>query len=289
MCSLEQQEGPTTVQLIPDRAYKRMPPELWDKVIDGLPSLTGRHAADAFGFGLSQQHLKHSAILKHIFYDHEKWTSIVRRMGLNTILVGDDLHLLYDDPMQPAYLALLTGDRTKTIRHNKSKLMAALRPHSLNKYNEIVFIHSKIILNIEEAIHNPFYVTLTPAKLFAYGKDRQLRSASLYLWDNEYAVRTIELQDIVGSAEKISEIRDVSLICGITLSHPKELKLRRRYQQCFQHMDCPTSFPISPAEYKFNGDNMLGWRLEGENLRHEVEPVLSSLRASIKTENTVEG
>jgi hypothetical protein len=98
----------------------------------------------------------------------EEFTSNARRRGINLALVGDHLHALYNDPTQQAYLALVTGDKTRTIRHNRTNLMAALRPHTISTNNEIVFRDSKIVLNIDEAIHDPFFITLTPRKLFGY-------------------------------------------------------------------------------------------------------------------------
>jgi hypothetical protein len=243
-----------------------MPQELWDRVIDRLPSLTGRYAADVFGFKLQERHKKHSDLLRLIIRDDEKWTAIARRLGLELTLVGDALHALYHDPTQPAYLALLTGDKTKTIRHDKTKLFAALQPHSRGKNNEVVFDKSRIVLSIDEAIYNPFFVTLDPKRLFGYGEDGKLRSASLYLEDREYAVRAIREPDIVGVGDRASTLKDVSLICGITLTHPKEVKMKQRYQQCFQRIDCPVAFPLCPDLYVFNGDNILGWEWGDANL-----------------------
>jgi hypothetical protein len=241
------------------RSYKRMPPELWDRVIDGLPSLTGRYAADVFQFTLQAQHKKHSDILKLIIRDDESWTLIARRLGLRLALLGDDLHALYNDPTLPAYLALLTGDNTKSIRHDKTKLFKALQPHHRNENNEVVFANSRIILSVDEAVYNPFFVTLDPKRLFGYGDDKKLRSASLYLEDRQYALRTIQEPDIVGVGDGVLSLRDVSDICGVTLTHPREVEMKRRYQQCFQSRNCLLVFPLCPVGYRFNGDNILGW------------------------------
>jgi hypothetical protein len=200
--------------------------------------------------------------LRRIFRDNEKWTSIARRQGIMPVLVGDGLHTLYRDPTQPAYVALLSGDKTRTIRHDKTKLLAALRPHTLNKNNEIVFKESRIVLNIDDAIHNPFIITLTPNRLFGYCEQGQLRSASLYLQDSEYALRTVGQADIVGAGQCVSTLQSVSLICGMTLTHPLEMELKQRHQQCFQHMDCPPAYPLCPSGYKFTGNNILGWQWE---------------------------
>jgi hypothetical protein len=99
-----------------ERSFTDMPPELWQAVVQDLPSFTGSHAAQVFDFKLRDHQRKHSDICGHIFKD-EKWCSTVTRQGLNPVLVGDDLHKLYDNPQQSAYLALLTGDKTRNLRH----------------------------------------------------------------------------------------------------------------------------------------------------------------------------
>jgi hypothetical protein len=160
--------------------------------------------------------------------------------------------------MHKAYIALSTGDKMGNIRHEKTKLLASLRAYGWSEKNEIVFQESDITLNINEALYNLFYISLTPEKLFSC-QHTSLRSTSLYWKDNQYAVRTIGPDDIVGMGDKASTLQDVSLICGITLTHPKEMVLRQRHQQFFQHPNCPQAYPLFPIGYKFNGDNILGW------------------------------
>ena len=101
-----------------------------------------------------------------------------------------------------------------------------------NGVNEIVFQESNITLNIDDALWAPEIINPSPEKLFSY-QHTGLCSASLYWKDNQYAVRTIEPDDIVCIGEKAPVLQDVSLICGITLEHPKEMILWQRYQQCF--------------------------------------------------------
>jgi hypothetical protein len=60
----------------PERSIRKMSQELWEMVIDYLPSLTRRHASQAFNFQLTQQHWKHSNIWNQIIKDKETWISI---------------------------------------------------------------------------------------------------------------------------------------------------------------------------------------------------------------------
>jgi hypothetical protein len=241
-----------------ERAFERMPQELWKMVIEHVPSLTGKHAAQVFGFELEERHQKHADLWDRLLREEDTWTPIATRQGLNPFLIGDDLHTLFDDPKQPAYICLATGDKTGNIQHDKMKLLASLRDHHFNENGEVVFHDSKVILNIDGALYNRFLVTSTPKNLFSCQNNR-LRSASLYWADSQYALRTIGPDDIVGIGERASTLKDVSSICGITLTHPKEMELRQRYQQCFQHPSCPPTYPVLSLDYKYTGDNILGW------------------------------
>jgi acyl-coenzyme A thioesterase PaaI-like protein len=241
----------------------RMPQEVWDVVIEYLPSLTGKYAAQVFGFKLEEWHKKHADIWDMVLREGETWTPVATRQGLNPSLIGDDLHNLFNDPKQPAYICLSTGDKSANIRYDKMKLLASLREHHFNENGEVVFHDSNIILNIDEALYNRFFVTSTPKKLFSC-QDNRLRSASLYWADSQHALRAIGPDDIVGIGERASTLKDVSYICGITLTHPKEMALRQRHQQCFQHPSCPPTYPVLSLDYKYNGDNILGWEWEDE-------------------------
>lgn len=240
-----------------ERYFANMPQELWQAVLQDLPSFTGSKAAEVLDFKLHDRERKHSDIWKHVFRD-EKWCLIVKRQGLNPILVGDDLHKLYDDPQQSAYIALLTGDNTRNIRHEKSKLLASLKPHDLNEKNEIVFRDSRIVLNIEEPLNNPFFVSLSPKKLFA-SQHNEPRSASLYWKDSENLLRAIGPSDIVGLGKGPFVLQDVSVLCCITLTYPKEMSLRRQF--CFQDSDSPAANLLCPSGYCSKG-NILGWKGE---------------------------
>jgi hypothetical protein len=217
-------------------------------VIEHLPSLTGRHTAQEFKVGMTDQHYRHSSIWKMIIKDEEEWTSAATKRGLNPVLIGDGLHGLFNDPKQPAYLALVTGDNSGDIRYEKAKLLSSLRAYDWSGPGEIVFRESNITLNIGEALWCPEFVSLVPEKLFSC-QDTGLRSASLYWKDNEYALRTIGADDIVGIGERVSNLQDISHICGITLTHPKEMELGGRWQQRFEHPIRPKVYPFQDSEY----------------------------------------
>lgn len=85
------------------------------------------------------------------------------------------------------------------------KLLPSLRAYDWNEEQEIMLQESNIALNIDEALYNLFFIGLTLEKLFPH-QDTGLRSASLYWRDNQYAVRTIGPDHIVGIGEKASTL-----------------------------------------------------------------------------------
>ena len=240
-------------------AYTRMSKELWSMIVHFLPSLTGRHAAQVFGFGLEEQHRLHSSIWDKIWQDSE-WPLLATKMGLHPILVGD-IHALVDNIDRPATLALLTGDKSGQIRSLRRQLLSSLRPHHLNEKHEAVFTDSNIVLNVDDALYNAYYTTLSPETLFTYCDDSGLRSGSIYWDDFEYALRTIRAEDVVGLGGPASTLRDISLVCGITLTHPKEMELPDRRQYRFEHQSCPPISPLLPVVYNKDGGWVLGWEL----------------------------
>jgi hypothetical protein len=232
----------------------RMPRELWWMVVDELPSLTGRHAAQVFGFKLDERRNKHGAVWNEIFTCDAGW-------GLNFILVGDDLRDLIEYPKRPASIALLSVERTAKIRSDKARFLSSLREHHLNEKCEVVFHESNIILNVDDVLYSTFFTILTPRQLFSCDEDGLPRSACLYWQDREFTLREISAKDIVGKGGQASTLESVSYICGITLTHPKEMSLKHRHQHLFQHRDCPLAYTHLPHGRNYNGHNILGWEL----------------------------
>ena len=238
-------------------------------VVGYLPSLTGRYAAEVFGFGLEERHWRHSSVWNKIWKDN-LWTSCATEMGLDPFLVGDGLHCLIKDPNQPARIALLTGDKTGQIRRHRTQLLLSLRPHHLNERNEAVFCDSGIILNVGDALYNTYYTILSPESLFTYHDNYGLRSGSLFWHDSEYALRTIVAEDVVGVGGPASNLLAISFMCGITLTLPREISLVGRRQYRFQHPNCPPISPLLPVVYTSDGAWVLGWAFVDDNRAEEI-------------------
>ena len=100
-----------------------------------LPTLSARFAACMFNFSLVLQQQKHSNVQSAIL-ENENWSLIAASQGLNPVLVGQNLHNLYDCEdtrnAKPAYIVLVTGDKSGDIRFNKQVLLDSFRPHIFN-------------------------------------------------------------------------------------------------------------------------------------------------------------
>jgi hypothetical protein len=223
-------------------------------VVEELPSLTGRHAAQAFRFKLGERHQKHSAVWNEIFACDGLW-------DINFILVGDDLRHLIENSKHPASIALLTGDKTGKIRSDQARFMSSLREHHLNEKREVVFHNSNIVLNVDDVLYSTFFTVLTPSNLFSCDENGLPRSSCVYWQDREFTLREIKAEDIVGRGGRACTLENVSYICGITLTHPREMSLKNRHQHLFQHPDCPLVYTHLPYGCNYNGHNILGWEL----------------------------
>jgi hypothetical protein len=232
-------------------------------VVEHLPSLTGRHAAEIFHFPLNERHQRHSGILSEIFQTNQ-WAEIATGLGHTPFVFGDDLHGIFEDLTQPAYIALLTGDKSGKLLPYRDVFLSSLKPHSRNDKNEISFRKSRIILNVSAVLDSTFLTMLAPARLFSYSNDYQLRSGCLYWQDEEYALHTVTSIDVVGNGGRASTLESVSSICGVYMPYPKERSLSNRQQFCFQHPKCPMVYTLLPPGSNYNGRNILGWMLGGE-------------------------
>jgi hypothetical protein len=227
-------------------------------ILDELPSLTGRHAAEAFGFELEPRHLKHSGIWDQILKPNDDWTPIAMDMGLVPLLTGHDIHKIEEDTEEPVFIVLLTGDKTGKIREHRDKLLSSLRPHHLRNGQEVVFHESNIVMNVVDALYCTFFTALDPKSLFIYEED-ELRSACLYWKDREYAIRYIGAGDIVGIGRQTATLQSISYICGITFNLPGK-SVRLSYQKCFAHPKCPPTYPLYPSGGIYRRNKTPGWQ-----------------------------
>jgi hypothetical protein len=136
---------------------------------------------------------------------------------------------------------------------------SSLQPHHRNG-NEIVFRHSKIVLNIHDALHSPEIITLATEKLFSCSNSG-LRSACLYWKDRKHAIHTIGFESIIGCGERASTMDYVQWICNITLPQLPENLLKRNHQQAFEQRIRPGVRPTFEPKVRGVCGKFLGWEL----------------------------
>jgi hypothetical protein len=151
---------------------------------------------------------RHNRVWDAVFRN-ESWTSIVSCHGLNPMLVGQDLHSIYnmDDTIDNrcVYMVLMTGDASGKIRSHSLLFMDSLRPHTYNKSTkEVMFTNSRIVLNIHDAVSNISTKFVDWERLFSCLED-SLLSAYLYQQDHYYALRPLRIEDVTSAGVKISD------------------------------------------------------------------------------------
>lgn len=157
---------------------------------------------------------RHNNVWDAIF-ENESWTSIVRCHGLNPILLGRDLHSIYNidntADNQCVYILLMTGDESGDIRSHSQIFMNSLRPHTYSKTTqEVMFTNSRVILNVHDAVSNVSTRFVDWRRLFSCPED-SLRSAYLYQQDHHYALRPLRIDDTTGAGAKLSDVTIESL------------------------------------------------------------------------------
>ena len=250
------------------------------RTLFSVKSLAGReakreHVAEGFDFKLEQRHERLGGIWNEILIPDETWTSQAEKDGLNPFLAGYSLYKIQKGAKEPAFIVLLTGDKTGNIRYSRDKLLSSLRPYHIRNGQEIVFHESNIVMNVVDALYSTFFTTLAPKKLFGY-EDGKLRSACLYWKDPECAIRPIEADYIVGIGGQAQYLQDVSYICGITFPCPDTAPSERSYQKCFVHPECPAAYPLYPSGGVYHRNKTLGWQWsEGQGIQYGAEDVQS--------------
>jgi len=118
-------------------------------VVEYLPSLSRRYAAQALGFEMTKVHAKHSQIWSTLFGEKSKWTSFAIYEHL-------DFYLLSDSFADPAYIAIVTKNEANaylTLTY-LFRLLSAFNPRTRKRF-KIFFKDSNIILDITALFFKP--------------------------------------------------------------------------------------------------------------------------------------
>jgi hypothetical protein len=198
--------------------YQKIPQELWDKITPHLPSLTTRHAAKVLSFGLWPSQESHSGVWDAIIEDPSWIHKAIADFQVNPILIGQNLHNCVNSSNKSAYLTLIVRDNSGELRSRKEDFLKSLRGRpKLNTRNEVYFPSSKITLNVADLIRSFEVIPADTKRLFSH-RYKSLQSAYLLWNDPEHKVRTIDSEDIVGIGGRAFTLRNVSFICGLSVT-----------------------------------------------------------------------
>lgn len=166
---------------------------------------------------------RHNRVWDAIFRN-DSWTSIVLCRGLNPILLGRDLHSIYNIDAtiedKDVYIVLMTGDKSGDIRSHGLIFMDSLRPHTYNESTkEVMFTNSRIVLNIHDAVSDASTNFVDWRRLLSFVED-SLFSAYLYQKDNHYALRPLRIEDATSAGAKITDITIESLTLRLANKMP---------------------------------------------------------------------
>lgn len=210
-----------------------LPAELWLSIKDHLPELSKHlitHVPDARNKGLELTRKdRHRRIWSLIFKD-ERWLSAMVKQGLNPVLIGYDLHSLYDAEditamTESNYLALVLGHDGDGGKYNKPDvsnqmelLIKSLNHSKTGEQSEKFFLEGRLILNIRDAMYNHHYTTMSHPDRLLSPELESLQSAYLYWNDKLSAVQTIGPEKIVG-IEKVARTKKSGSIFGLEWEH----------------------------------------------------------------------
>jgi len=119
-------------------------------VVEHLPSLSRRYAAQALGFEMTKVRGKHSQIWSTLFREKSKWTSFAINEHLN-------FYLLSDNFADAAYIAMVTRENEANAYLALSCLfhfLSAFNPCTRKRF-KIFFKESNIILDITVLFSKP--------------------------------------------------------------------------------------------------------------------------------------
>lgn len=195
---------------------RKLPQKIFDKITNLVPHLSlfrFHRELNAIGltFTIDNKILKASRAWDSIFKD-EKWLDMVMNETYDNsdqqpipVLIGRDVHKLYDGSSGPIYLCLAVNDWGGDIKYNETTLFDSLKPYKRGENaNEIQIKDSQITILIED--HSTEEIRMkNPKRLFSISEPRpfegpQISTAALYY--GECTPTEISQEDIGGIIDK---------------------------------------------------------------------------------------
>jgi hypothetical protein len=222
------------------KAIFRAPLEIWLKIYSYLPKMSSRKLALAFGKELPEADTKHGNVWDAIFDDYEWLDFMVNFSKHHCVLLGYDLHLLYNLNTEQALnqksgeinLVLLCGEYWSSGNERAmSMFLRCLKkpasttgrgfPHTVTVPHGSHTI--RLSVRAVQDAQEPF-VYDNPEKLFSLDQSG-LHSAYLYYGYDRKQLRILEPQDIVGIGRYASVCDTtyyISKICGVMIQQPQQ-------------------------------------------------------------------
>lgn len=198
-----------------------LPQEIWDNIVQDLPSFTVKNAADVFHFELRKQ-VKHSEVWRLVFHD-KAWVVAAQKAGLNPILIGSDLEALYNrGSYKSAYICICIGGYNQTFTYsdkNKALFYQCLQPHTqIQSSLETGSSEKGFTLNIDAAMFGT-EIDVNPAKVISERSHNVFRTYAMFWDDKAYDIRELNTTSIDMSREGKS--LGIKLFkCGLSFLKP---------------------------------------------------------------------
>ncbi len=218
-----------------------VPNEILDKIRSNGSSIFNHVINEAFRTkrGPNDKHGR----LWNLIFQGEDWLSAMIEIGLNPVLIGHDLHHLYNTKnfktnTKSSYLVLVLGrDRSggkygkPDVWDKRDLLKDSLKPYTKLSNGELYFPESRLTINIRDAIiSDTHYTDISEPRRLVSRKIGGYYSAYLYWNDASFELRTIGPEHILG-IERARTEKDVSNIVGLTWEHLPGKKLRQHFFQ----------------------------------------------------------
>lgn len=181
---------------------------------------------------------KHAKVWNALFKDDE-WLLFAYKKGLNPILIGCDLPLLFNTEditkCPPTYLVLHCGYHRESLDLDQELFARSLKPwvwHDYSVYNgndwgprensEIAFLEHSITLNIQHPWSFPTTTVIArPLKLFSE-QGNGLHSAYLYWKDDGFMLRAIDPESMTKAS--LRNIAHSSMLTSFHMDLPEARK-----------------------------------------------------------------
>ena len=259
-----------------------LPQELWDRITWHLSSLSAFQTASVLGICLEKPgKLNHGRIWSKIFVN-DTWASRAMEMDVNLVLLGSRLKDTFADINvgEPGaiYVVLYFTDRTERFteynRRNPASFFDCLVAHEYNEASQEIVFKDGSILNMANVFCQSDWAQIkpNPTRLFPV-ETEILQSFYVFWYDEDFALRIFEPEDIVGVDGKATSFDQVTLICGLQMTFPNGHRVQATYQSStLDDEENKTGFKVTRLyEHRsFLGERRdeptPGWKLERESV-----------------------